>query len=577
MPQSADQAVVERVFKDFLDENYPGEEPDDVFEIFCARQVLKAYDLDEDQIAAGIVDGTGDGGIDSFYVLLDGTPINIDDPLLTPGDSSIKSVPLKAKLEVFILQSKNKESWSEVPWEKLHSSLTELLDVTASDADLAKTYNSGVVERSGLFRKSVISLGSRFPQHHVRVVYLSRADDSNVSDGMKARRLLVEELVRSKVTSGALVEVEHYGANKLYQLGAYEPSKPGKLTFKQLIRETDAFMGLATLKDFLSFVRSDSGDLRQEFFDSNVRDFEGDKGVNASIKATLATEDADTEFWWLNNGITVLGDDVDGPQNTLNIARPLIVNGLQTTHVLNASEHEGLLSDETLAKSVLVRIVKSVNDETRDAIIAGTNRQTAVASTTLFATQKLQRDIERYLVAKDWFYERRKNHYRNLGKPAGRIVTMGLLAQAMISLALCRPDDARARPTTLLGTSPEEIFSEDFDPEVYRIAIEVVKSVDKYLKSAPAKSILNEYSNSRFYIVTGVVGLSLKIKKIEQLKFTERYGQLSFPLSEADMAKALKVLSKAMTAYEDKRPELTRDAVFKGSDFKNAYFAALFK
>lgn len=575
LPQSADQAVVARVFQDFLDENYPGETADDVFELFCARQVLKSYDLDEDQLAAGIVDGSRDGGIDSFYVLLDGVPLNIDDPQLIPGDPSIKNVPMKSDLQVFILQSKNTEGWSEVPWEKLLASLSELLDVSAVDSELEKIYNSSVVERTGLFRKAVISLGSRFPQHIVKVIYLSRGDDANVSAGMRGRRDQVRALVKTKVTSAAVVEADHYGASKLYELGAYEPSKPGKLKFKQLIRETDAFVGVATLEDFLAFVRSDAGDLRQEFFDSNVRDFEGDHGVNASIKSTLSIGDAGTEFWWLNNGVTVLGDDVDGPQNTLDISRPLIVNGLQTTHVIHAAQREGLLSPETLQKSVLVRVVKSENDEVRDAIIAGTNRQTNVTATALYATQKLQRDIERYLVAKDWFYERRKNHYRNLGKPAGRIITMSLLSQAMISLALVRPDDARARPTTLLGKRPEQIFSEKFAKDSYRVAIEVVKEVDRYLKSAKAKAILDDYSNTRFYVVTGSVGLALKAKAVDQIKFSDRHHQIKLPLGDSILNESLTVLQAVLATYEVNNPTIPRDAIFKGSDFKTKYFAAL--
>jgi hypothetical protein len=226
---------------------------------------------------------------------------------------------------------------------------------------------------------------------------------------------------------------------------------------------------------------------------------------------------------------------------------------------------------------VLVRVVKSNNDEVRDAIIAGTNRQTSVTATALYATQKLQRDIERYLGSKDWFYERRKNHYRNLGKPAGRIITMGLLSQAMISLALVRPDDARARPTTLLGKKPEQIFSDEFDVDSYRVAIEVVKGVDKYLKSAEAKEILDDYSNTRFYVVTGSVGLALKARAVDHIKFAARHHQIQLPQDDAVLKKALKVLQTTLATYEADNPSVPRDAIFKGSDFKTKYFAALLK
>ncbi|MYI85716.1 MAG: hypothetical protein F4081_02745, partial [Dehalococcoidia bacterium] len=43
----------------------------DAFDYFACEQILKRYDLSGDEVAAGIVDGGGDGGIDAIFTFLD--------------------------------------------------------------------------------------------------------------------------------------------------------------------------------------------------------------------------------------------------------------------------------------------------------------------------------------------------------------------------------------------------------------------------------------------------------------------------------------------------------------------------
>ena len=40
-------------------------------------------------------------------------------------------------------------------------------------------------------------------------------------------------------------------------------------------------------------------------FESNVRDYQGNTDVNEGIAASLGTASSE-DFWWLNNGVTVL-------------------------------------------------------------------------------------------------------------------------------------------------------------------------------------------------------------------------------------------------------------------------------
>jgi hypothetical protein len=575
-PKSPEQVVLESLFNEFHSTEYPEDEADDVFELFSASHVLKPRNFTSDDLAAGVVDGTKDGGIDSFYVFVNGALLSPDDSLLVPGSDAVKKINAHPHLEVFLIQSKNKDSWEEGSWEHLLASLAALLDWDAQDADLEKLFSADVVERTGILRRAIGSLAAKFPKIGFNLVYVTRAREENITETIRLRAGQVGRLVEASLTAGAEVAVKHVGAKELYRLAGIDYSEPGVLNFHEIIRADKSYLGIVALEDYLDFVRTENGELRDELFDSNVRDYEGDNSVNEAIRATLAT-DEDAEFWWLNNGVTVLGTEVDGPRKKLVIKQPLIVNGLQTTHVLDQAEKDGTLVESRRGNGIVVRVIESDDEDTRDKIIAGTNRQTQVPSVALYATQELQRDIERFLLVHDWYYERRKNRYKNQGKPAKRRITINLLAQAMISLMLGQPDTARARPSTLLSSAVGyiSVFPADLNLEAYLRAIELVKTVDDYLRTDSAKSILDEYTNARFYVAVGYEILKFNIKDASDLHFKENFHSLKPPFDKANLQKALTVLKDTAEKYSKKNPGASRDSIFKSSDFRAEYFGAL--
>ncbi len=64
------QTILKAILEPLRQQDYPSMTADAYFEIFAAQQVLKEsrFDLDADEIEAGIVGGGGDGGVDGFYV-----------------------------------------------------------------------------------------------------------------------------------------------------------------------------------------------------------------------------------------------------------------------------------------------------------------------------------------------------------------------------------------------------------------------------------------------------------------------------------------------------------------------------
>ena len=51
------------------------------------------------------------------------------------------------------------------------------------------------------------------------------------------------------------------------------------------------------------------GELRRQIFEANVRDYQGAVEVNKAIMESLHENDSKDEFWWLNNGITIVATE----------------------------------------------------------------------------------------------------------------------------------------------------------------------------------------------------------------------------------------------------------------------------
>jgi AIPR protein len=72
--------------------------------------------------------------------------------------------------------------------------------------------------------------------------------------------------------------------------------------------------------------------LLDEIFEENVRDYEGATVINRVIANTLHQGDtAVIDFWWLNNGVTIIGNRVGSSGKRLELEDPQIVNGLQSS------------------------------------------------------------------------------------------------------------------------------------------------------------------------------------------------------------------------------------------------------
>jgi hypothetical protein len=240
----------------------------------------------------------------------------------------------------------------------------------------------------------------------------------------------------------------------------------------------NSYVALSKLKDYLSFISDEVGDLVTRIFDANVRSYQGDVEVNREIGESLKNPTDGVDFWWLNNGVTIVADQAQFQNNRLVIENPLVVNGLKTSNEIH--NHTDSISKDN-DRMILVRVISEQDREKRDEIIRATNRQTFVTHSSFRATESVHREIEDYLMTLGYFYDRRKNYYKREGKPSDKIIGIDRLAQAVLSVLSQEPHTARGRPTTAIKKDEDykRLFSRDRSTHPLGMYGNIVKLFDR--------------------------------------------------------------------------------------------------
>ncbi len=475
----------------------PELDPSSFFEFFTAEQVLKDFDLSYDEIESGLVGAGGDGGIDGIFLLINGDLVQ-EEPDYTHLRKDIT-------IDLIIIQSKTEAGFKETPIERFVSVSNDILDLSIETSSLSRTYNEFLLETIHRFRSLYRQLAARFPTLRISYVYASKGIDPHPNVERKVTSL--EEVVKRHFPDSHF-SFQFLGAPELLRLARRRPQRTYKLQLAEnpiSSNEQVGFVCLVGLFDFFTFIADDSGALQRQIFEANVRDYQGRTQVNDEIQDSLRSKSTE-DFWWLNNGVSILATKASLGAKTLTIEDPQIVNGLQTsTEVYNYCSNYDKANDD---RKILVRVIVPEEDESRDRIIKATNSQTVVQLSSLRATDRIHRDIEEYFRPKGLFYDRRKNYYKNEGKPRDKIIGIPFLAQAIMAIVLQRPDNARARPSSLLKKDDDykRVFSPSYPIGLYYVCAVVMRRVEQYLK-LPSAGVPSEHRNNlRFYVAMHVVG-----------------------------------------------------------------------
>ena len=434
------------------------------FTFFVMEQLLKNTGASVDDIINSIVDGGNDCGIDAIIFLIDDIPAS--------HYPDLNIISSDCKIEMVVLQAKHATTFEDRPLLEMASSFPKLLDRGRDEDSMLLWCNPELRERTAEYLQALPLILPKFPNFHATVYYASRGSEPHPKVQEAG-----ESVTRALKTDGQFqqAQVEFLGFEKLLQFARQQNKTAFTIrcaTQPMASPDGNGYVGLLRLPDYRRFVTADEETrLNTQLFESNVRDHEGRNEVNDAIQNSLERSGPEDDFWWLNNGVTIVATRIQPNGHELFLESPQVVNGLQTSTEVWLSH----LQDND-GRLILVRVIKATDGGVRDRIIQATNYQTAIPKSALRATDPRQRDLEEWLLRHGVYYDRRRNYYANLSVPIEHIVSMQSVAEAVGSCMLQEPHMARSRGNQLMSmdSNYERIFESD-TPEIYLHSLKMVR------------------------------------------------------------------------------------------------------
>ncbi|MFZ5434264.1 MAG: AIPR family protein, partial [Calditrichota bacterium] len=256
-------------------------------------------------------------------------------------------------------------------------------------------------------------------------------------------------------------------------------------------------IALCSAQEFLKVLRTEEGIIKKSLFDDNVRDYQGPSSINAEMTETIEKEPQN--FMLVNNGITIVCNELTQANRKLVLKDPQIVNGCQTSHVVFNSAVAGL---DVSQVNLCLRIVSTSNIEIANRIVRGTNRQNIVYDEAFEVTKQYHRDLEDFFgaMASDKaqnqrvFYERRLKQYADNPRiKQTEKVNLRILTQAIIAMFLNTPHEAHRHESVLLRQYANTIYQQQHSRLPYFVAALTFVRLERLFREWKIQRSLSTY------------------------------------------------------------------------------------
>lgn len=421
-----------------------------------------------------------------------------DDDVVDGGqDKQIDAVTIDSDdsaADVWIVQAKNSSSFSSNALIQLGNGLRWLLEAPRKELDSLdnQPFKDKIIE----FRGVRSELGPANLRLHV--AFVAAGSTENLSKEFE------QELgaIRGRYSDEDLFDsfdVRAYGHDELNELLRardrraksidadlkirYDVNKPSVINYR-----ADDLRGFVCTVSAQEVARLVNEDDHGSVFDLNLRKFLGGRGaVNKDIMETCTSPESAHEFWFLNNGITIVCDgfdpnlDPDDPR--VKLTNLQIVNGCQTATTLAAAQAEGKLRPDV---RVMARIYETPKSGLVDKIVLTTNNQNRISSRDLRANDIVQVDMERGFAIYDLLYERKQRQH-DAAKDPKKIIPNEAVGQWYLAVVMKNPADGRGRKYKVWGEFYDKIFAGKRPIEPHVIAVLLGRRVAGWINDSGHK------------------------------------------------------------------------------------------
>ncbi|TWT35598.1 AIPR protein [Posidoniimonas corsicana] len=279
-------------------------------------------------------------------------------------------------------------------------------------------------------------------------------------------------------------------------------------------------------------------EVRPDAFDDNVRIYLTKKNsVNRKILET-ALSDENSEFWYLNNGITITCDSFSyqpgerGP--TIALKNFQIVNGGQTSNAL----FEAHAQDKTKLSDVLVlaRIYQTQDHDITSKIAEATNSQTPIKTRDLHSNDEIQKKLEEAFSDNGLYYERKSRQHSDQPK-SSRIDALEA-AQALLAYLGGLPEVAKKDRGRIFRDLYSTVFNAETTHEKLLVALRVYEEIQKQKRDLQRKlRAKEEVDASLLFLIDGGYHVLFAVNEL----------CLAEEISPLDQSQAIKQIPSAMT------------------------------
>ena len=182
----------------------------DYFELLASSRYMAPYDLDDDEIAEGLIGGSRDGGCDAIYIFANNYFLS--------EDVQIQNyINRGSRVEIVILQTKVSKSFKEDAFLKWKDTCNDLLTFDKNLNDFDDKYSDRVIDTFGRIREAIQAAAMAGNEIRMKFVYIANADSP--SDGVKIQKeqlpAAIDEIVGVSRFSSSCVLV---GADELMRI-----------------------------------------------------------------------------------------------------------------------------------------------------------------------------------------------------------------------------------------------------------------------------------------------------------------------------------------------------------------------
>lgn len=393
---------------ELLDKSKQKEAQDDkqLSRAFSAFVIHKKFNVGIAEAAGAVVDDFDDNGLDAIYYETGSKTLSLVQTKLRERKQFDETDGIKFRNGADLLLKQRYERFN--------------LNVKRREEELNNAFDEA--EHIQLI---VAYVGAGFSEHAKRALKVLTEDEDHEEFGRLKAEILefgpkdVEDHLLAEKSVGVVDDVLRL--TKLQHLGGVH----------------DTHIGVALVSDLVALHQKH----KKALYERNIRYFLGTQSnVNKSIQETLRT--SPSEFFYLNNGVTALADQIDPPKGTkalrrLSVRGLSVINGAQTISSAADFVQENKHCDISTAK-VLVTIIKAdSNGGFGRSVTRARNHQNPVSTGNFASLDPRQEALRRELTYLNYSY-----HYRPEATPSNAEVSANVITieQSMRALALFDPD-----------------------------------------------------------------------------------------------------------------------------------------